>query len=395
MNNKSIQKNNFKNKFEILLNVSDDLIFILNPSGYFDVVNKSGAKKLGYKESDIIGKHFTDFIDSSDSVIVSESIKKLLENKKVVSFRANLKSLDGSNAFYEFNCNSIIEKDEISNIIGIGRDITQNIDDQNKLADLKEKLSEANRLISIERQRSIYSKSILEELNRLKNEFMSSISHEMRTPLASIIGFSETIDTDSQMPIEMREEFNKLILNEGKRLARLINDILNISKLEGGEIKLEKKKIDIVKLINNVVEETKPIISEKELNLTLDLPKDENILILDEEKISQILIELINNAVKFTSKGGRITIIGQSLYKEFEIIISDTGIGIPEQDINKIFQKFFRAEVNESEIQGAGLGLVFVKQIVDLHKGFISVQSDLNKGTSITIKLPLLLVNQL
>jgi len=374
MKNNSIQKNNFKNKFELLLNVSNDLIFILNSSGYFEVVNNNGSKKLGYEESDIVGIHFTDIIAPSDSTIVSESIKDLLKSREIVSFCANIVSFNGDNSIYEFYCNSFEEKGEVTNIIGIGRDITQKISDQNKLTELKEKLSEANRLISIERQRSIYSKSILEELNRLKNEFMSSISHEMRTPLASIIGFSETIDSDTQMPLEMREEFNKLILNEGKRLARLINDVLNISKIEAGQIRLKKKKIDIIKLIENVIKEIKPSVVAKELNLTLDLPKDENILILDEDKIYQILIELINNAVKFTPSGGRITIIGQTLYKEFELIISDTGIGIKEEDKNKIFQKFFRADINQTEAQGAGLGLVFVKQIVDLHKGFISVQ---------------------
>lgn len=395
MNNNSIQKNNFKNKFDILLNISNDLIFILNSSGYFDVINSKGSEKLGYRQEYIIGKHFTDIIDPADSTIVSNSIKELLETKDVVSFSTNIISANGENSIYEFYCNSIKEGDEIVNIIGIGRDITKKISNLNKLTDLQEKLSEANRLISIERERSVYSKSILEELNRLKNEFMSNISHEMRTPLASIIGFSETIDADKQMPIEMREEFNKIILKEGKRLARLINDVLNITKLEGGEIKLEKKKIDVIKLIENVVDELKPAILAKELNLTVDLPKEETILILDEEKIYQILVELINNSVKFTPKGGRITIIAQTLYKEFEIIITDTGIGIPQNDINKIFLKFFRSDNNESDTEGAGLGLVFVKQIVDLHKGFISVQSDVNKGTSFTIKLPLLLVNQL
>ena len=395
MKNNSIQKNNFKNKFEILLNVSKDLIFILNSSGYFEIVNEGGAINLGYNSVDIIGKHFTDIIDSSNSVSVSESINKLLNDDAIVSFQAKTLSKANKNFIYEFNCKSIKEKEKIINIIGIGKDITQTINDHNKLKQLDEKLTEANRLILIERQRSTYSKSILEELNRLKNEFMSNISHEMRTPLASIIGFSETIQTDIQMPVEMREEFNKIILDEGKRLARLINDVLNITKLEGGKIKLEKKRIDIVKLIENVIKEIKPILIEKEINLTTDLPDEENILIIDEDKIYQILIELLNNAIKFTQHGGRITIIGQTLYKEFEIIISDTGVGIPEKDINFIFQKFYRAESKETETQGAGLGLVFVKQIVDLHKGFISVQSDVNKGTSFTIKLPLLLINQL
>lgn len=395
MKNNSTKKNNFKNKFEILLNVSEDLIFILNSSGYFEVVNDSGANKLGYNTTDLIGKHFTDLIDSSNAASVSESITKLLNNDETITFQASVLPKDDNNVIYEFNCRSIKENSNIINLIGIGRDITQTINDQNKKLELDEKLTEANRLILLERQRSTYSKSILEELNRLKNEFMSSVSHEMRTPLASIIGFSETIDTDTQMPVEMRKEFNKIILKEGKRLARLINDVLNITKLEGGEIKLEKKRVDIVKLIKDVIKEMKPIVIEEEINLTTDLPEEENILIIDEDKIYQILVELLNNAIKFTPKGGRITVIGQALYKEFEIIISDTGAGISEKDISFVFQKFYRAEGNESEIEGAGLGLVFVKQIVDLHKGFISIQSDVNKGTSFNIKLPLLLVNQL
>ena len=241
MKNNSTKKNNFKNKFEILLNVSEELIFILNPSGYFEVVNDSGANKLGYNTTDLIGKHFTDLIDSSYVGSVSESINKLLNNDKMVTFRVSVLPKEENNVIYEFNCRSIKENSTIINLIGIGRDITQRINDQNRILELDEKLNEANRLILIESQRSTYSKSILEELNRLKNEFMSSISHEMRTPLASIIGFSETIDTDIQMPVEMRKEFNKIILNEGKRLARLINDVLNITKLESGEIKLEKK----------------------------------------------------------------------------------------------------------------------------------------------------------
>ena len=395
MKNNSTKNNNFKNKFEILLNVSEDLIFILNSSGYFEVVNDNGAKKLGYNATDLIGKHFTDLIDSSNAKSVSESINKLLNNDEMVTFQASVSLKDDRKVIYEFNCRSIKENSNINNLMGIGRDITQTINDQNKILELDEKLTEANRLILIERQRSTYSKSMLEELNRLKNEFMSSISHEMRTPLASIIGFSETIDTDTQMPVEMRKEFNKIILKEGKRLARLINDVLNITKLEGGEIKLEKKRVDIVKLIEKIIKEIKPNIIKKEIKLTTDLPNDESILIIDEDKIYQILFELLNNAIKFTPKGGRITVIGQTLYKEFEIIISDTGVGIPEKDISFVFQKFYRAERNESETEGAGLGLVFVKQIVDLHKGFISIQSNAGKGTSFNIKLPLLLVNQL
>ena len=172
MKNNSTKKNNFKNKFEILLNVSNELIFILNPSGYFEVVNNSGANKLGYNTTNLIGKHFTDLIASSSAASVSKSINELLKNDKVVTFQASVLLKNNNNVIYEFNCKSIKENGNIINLIGIGRDITQTINDQNRILELDEKLTEANRLILIERQRSTYRKSILEELNRLKNEFM-------------------------------------------------------------------------------------------------------------------------------------------------------------------------------------------------------------------------------
>jgi two-component system phosphate regulon sensor histidine kinase PhoR len=122
--------------------------------------------------------------------------------------------------------------------------------------------------------------------------------------------------------------------------------------------------------------------------LTCDIPVNEIIINGDEEKLGLVFEGLINNAIKFTDSGGRIIVSAQSLYKEFEIIISDTGTGIPENDLPNIFDKFYRVRRPGKEIPGTGLGLVFVKQIVDLHKGLITVNSEVNMGTSFVIKLP-------
>jgi signal transduction histidine kinase len=126
----------------------------------------------------------------------------------------------------------------------------------------------------------------------------------------------------------------------------------------------------------------------KNIIISSELPDEEILIDADKERISQIIARLLNNAIQFTSAKGRVKIIVKNLFKEIEIIISDTGIGIPEKDLPFIFQKFYRVSRPGTEIPGTGLGLVFVKQIIDLHKGFVTIQSEVGKGTTFAIKLP-------
>ena len=210
----------------------------------------------------------------------------------------------------------------------------------------------------------------------------------MRTPLASIIGFSETLVSDSEMPKDMQNEFLNIILKEGKRLAGLINDVLDLNKIEGGGIVLNRSNFDIINLLNRVIKNSRNSIEVKNMVFTSDIPVEEVIINGDEEKLEEVFNGLVNNSIKFTEPGGRITISAQTLYKEIEIIVSDTGVGIPEKDLPNIFQKFYRVSRPGTEIPGTGLGLVFAKQIVDLHKGLINVESEINNGTSFVVKLP-------
>ena len=186
----------------------------------------------------------------------------------------------------------------------------------------------------------------------------------------------------------MKKEFNNVILNEGKRLAKLINNILNLSKLEGSGITLKRDNFDAVKLLEEVTKTNKDFASQKNITLTLESPKEEIIIEADNERLYQAINALVNNAIKFTDEDGRVKIIANNLYSEIEIIISDTGIGIPEKDLTYIFQRFYRVSRPGSDIPGTGVGLVFVKQIVDLHKGLITVQSDVGSGTTFMVKLP-------
>ena len=288
---------------------------------------------------------------------------------------------------FEVNARAILENGKVDGLIGIGRNVTAKRFDQEKMKDLNNKLIEANRLISIERDRAKQKISILEELNRLKNEFVSNISHELRTPLASIIGFAETIDSDKNMPQELRNEFNQIILTEAKRLATLINDVLDISKIEEGKIDLVKSEFTFNEIIAPLLEEYKRQAQEKGIIFRAEIPEQKIYLFADKNRIIQVLDNVLSNALKFTTQG-RITLMVQSMYRECEIIITDTGVGIPKKDIPFLFQKFYRVSRAGSEIPGTGLGLAFVKQIIDLHKGYVTIKSEEDKGSTVVIKLP-------
>ncbi|MBE2279059.1 MAG: PAS domain-containing sensor histidine kinase [Ignavibacteriaceae bacterium] len=378
-------------KLRTLFETAEDLIFILNPEGTFSSINNIGALCLEYQPSELTGKHFLSVIKDTDKQIVIDAFKELLNGNKPVTFETKLETKFGKTLTFEINARTIYGNESVfEGMVGIGRDVTSRKHDREKLNDLNNKLIEANRIISIERDRVKQRISVLEELNTLKSEFVANISHELRTPLASIIGFSETIDSDPEMPDNVRNDFNKIILTEAKRLNVLINDVLDISKLEGGSVSLEKADFDIVSLTDKVVDLVRKKGSEKSLIVSAELLSDPVIINADKERIKQAYENILDNAVKFSTPGGRITVYTRLNKNEFEFIVSDTGLGIPKKDMPFIFQKFYRVLRDDNTIPGSGLGLAICKQIVDLHKGFINVRSEENKGTTVIVKLPLI-----
>jgi len=383
---KLLKLGDWKELFLGLFDVARELLFILDEDGSIISINPFGASALDFSSQELIGKHFMDLIDPIHAQLVSASINLALKNDSSFFEASIINKYENVNR-YQVSIRTVRKDERVIGLIGVGKDVSFQRKIENELADIKPKLAEAERLIALERTRSSHQKMMLEELNKMKSEFVSNISHELRTPLASIVGFSETIASDPNMPVEMRNEFNLIILNEGKRLAKLINDVLDLSRMESGRIAINRSKVNIVKLIKRMVENNKGLIEAKYLILTLEVPNDEIIIEVDEERLLQALDSLIDNSIKFTKEGGRIKVILNNLYREVEIIITDTGIGIPKKDIPFLFQKFYKVNRPEYDIPGAGMGLVFVKQIVDLHKGLINIQSEPNKGTSVLIKL--------
>ena len=383
---KLLKLGHWKELFLGLFDVARELLFILDEDGLIISINQFGASALDFSLQELIGKHFMDLIDPSHAQLVSASINLALKNDSSF-FEASLINKYENVNRYQISIRTVRKEERVIGLIGVGKDVSLQRKIEKELSDLKPKLVEAERLIALERARSSHQKMMLEEVNQMKSEFVSNISHELRTPLASIVGFSETIASDPNMPVEMRNEFNLIILNEGKRLAKLINDVLDLSRMETGRIAINKSKVNIIKLIQRMINNNRGLIDAKNLSLTTELPSDEIIIEVDEERLLQALDSLMDNSIKFTNEGGRIKVILNNLYREVEIVITDTGIGIPAKDIPFLFQKFYKVNRPDSDIPGAGMGLVFVKQIVDLHKGLINIQSEPNKGTSVLIKL--------
>jgi PAS domain S-box-containing protein len=370
-----------------LIDLCDDLVFILDSEGNFVKVNKLGSMNLDYNSEEISGKHFFSILDESQYQTAAKSLSEILAGSDEVIFETVLKTRLGNRIDYKVKFLFLPEPSGIA-VGGIAHSLAVKHRNEEKIKNLEARLIEASRLISIERARWKQDKSVLEELNKLKSEFISNISHELRTPLASIIGFSETILSDPGMSPGMREEFNGIILTEGKRLARLINEILEISRMESGKITLLKSDLDLTALLKESSENYIDLIRRKNLNFTFEYPQEDIFISGDREKLLNVFDGLLNNAVKFTPKDGRIKLILHKMNKEAEIILSDTGVGIPEKDLPQIFQKFYSINRADTDIPDSGMGLVFVKQIIDLHKGLILVHSEINKGTTFVIKLP-------
>ncbi len=232
----------------------------------------------------------------------------------------------------------------------------------------------------------------LRETSRLKDEFVSHVSHEFRSPLAIMRGFVDTMRTDPDIKPEEREEFLDLIATEIKRLSRMIEDLLDIAKIKDGSLTLNIQVNDLYQVVCGSVEVLRSRTEEKNISLDIERIEGEHLSFIDFSRIEDVVNNLINNAINYTPEGGIVTIRVKSeemdsvLYNILEV--SDTGKGIPEDKLDSIFESFFRVKDNDTYIKGVGLGLYLSKKIIEMHDGMIKVQSEPDKGSTFSIFLP-------
>jgi two-component system, OmpR family, phosphate regulon sensor histidine kinase PhoR len=230
----------------------------------------------------------------------------------------------------------------------------------------------------------------LEELDRIRGEFVATVSHELRTPLASIIGEVELlIDGDRGQLSATQAQGMEVVGRNSERLLALINDLLTLSHIETRALDLHRERTFIAGLVDDVRSQIAPIAAAKSVALTFDCSPGTASVDVDHEQLNRALLNLLTNAVKFTPTGGTVTLQARRRGTDLVFTISDTGVGIPQDEQGQLFTRFFRSSTaTRMAIPGTGLGLVIVKRIVEEHGGTISLASAPDKGTTVTIKIP-------
>ena len=227
------------------------------------------------------------------------------------------------------------------------------------------------------------------KVERMKDEFVATVSHELRTPLTSIVGYVELMRDpvdDALDPVQ--DEYLKVVERNARRLQRLVGDLLFFAQVDAGRLELELGSVDLCALAQRAIDGVRPVADDKGVRVELDCAPCGEVE-GDPGRIGQLLDNLVSNGVKFTPSGGRVEVCIRPDGDEVLVEVSDSGIGIPRQEVGRLFQRFFRASSATSrEIQGTGLGLAIVKTIVEAHGGTIAVDSDAGAGTTFTVRLP-------
>jgi len=226
----------------------------------------------------------------------------------------------------------------------------------------------------------------LEQLERMRREFVANVSHELRTPLTSIRGFLQGI-IDGAVPQEEQHRYLDLALSELERLNRLANDLLDLASLESGRFQLQLGQHDAFELARRALIKLEPLMMNKRLEVNADLPEQSGMARLDPDRFEQVLVNLLSNAAQFTPEGGSIRLEGRVASDELSVAITDTGPGIAPEQLPHIWDRFYRGDRSRT-VRGTGLGLTIARYLVEAHRGRIKVDSTPGKGSTFTITLP-------
>ncbi|MFN0152153.1 MAG: sensor histidine kinase [bacterium] len=238
----------------------------------------------------------------------------------------------------------------------------------------------------------------LTAIDRMKDSFLSTVSHEIRTPLTAIQSYSEVLMAREDAPPEIRAEFLGIINREARRLAVLINDLQDLARLEAGRVALHTGPCALRQLVDEALETAGILANEKGIHLTTDVPPDLPLVEADGHRMVRVLTNLIGNAVKFTSRGGSISLSARIETRGdrdgrgaacVHLTLRDTGRGIPAKDLPYVFDRFYRGGADDSNVQGTGLGLAISKEIIDRHNGELWVESAVGKGSTFHLRLPI------
>ena len=235
--------------------------------------------------------------------------------------------------------------------------------------------------------RDVTQQRLAEEM---RNQFVITATHELRTPLSNIKAYAETLAVHEDIDVEQQREFYNTIIAEATRLSRFVDELLNVNQMEAGAMSLAQHETDLERLLADVIEHVQPNMIEKRINFEALIPAKLPKLHVDKDKIIASLVNLLGNAAKYTPDEGRVRLHVDVGKNQIQFHVEDSGIGIAEDELPKVFEKFFRsADERVRENPGSGLGLAFTHEVARLHGGTVVVHSELNKGSKFTMTLPI------
>lgn len=249
---------------------------------------------------------------------------------------------------------------------------------------------EAEEELLLSREALTEAKRIAEHANHSKSAFLATMSHELRTPLNSILGFSQFLNCEKKGKLnEKQKRYVRNIMTSGNHLLHLINNILDITKLDSGEVELNMETVDLGEIISDAEQMVLPMILGKGITLELDCERGDFLVRGDRVKIKQILYNLLGNAVKFTPPDGSVSLVCRRAGEWVKVSVSDTGVGISKEDLEQIFDPFVQVQdYHAREHGGVGLGLSIVRSLVEMHGGNIRVDSEPGKGSTFSFTIP-------
>jgi PAS domain S-box-containing protein len=353
-----------RNRLNDIVNAVSDPIIVSDLNGRIQSANRAFSIVTGWSLASVLGKLGRDLF-----LVPKEQIEPTWAEIRATTYQGNIwqRELtglrpDGSNYDAELNISSIRDSGgEIVGQVASLRDITN-----------------------------------FKELDRMKNRFVSTVSHELRTPLSVINLCSENLlEFYDRLDDRQRQGLISDIHSETNTLHQLIEDLLSLSRLDSGKAEPRRVDFDLVELLGEAVNSTKILAGEKDIHFEYSLPVHRVPVVADRDQLRQVLHNLLENAIKFTPGTGKVSLDYELVGEHIVLRISDTGIGIPEADLPHIYERFYRSELStQQEIPGTGLGLAITKEILDRHLGAISVESEIGKGSTFRVMLPLSDMNE-
>ncbi|ELC8441180.1 PAS domain-containing sensor histidine kinase [Clostridium perfringens] len=344
-----------------------DLIFTIDVEGKITYINKAVIDVLGYNEEELIGKVYYDFLLLESNLKMIDS--KYFNKDKILT----IDKVKSKNGIVELESISSRTKDSKNNTLGWVR-VARNIEDVKEIEVLKNKFEE------------------IKQYDKVKNEFFANLSHELRTPINIIYSCIQLLNNNKKNQVgfsNFYEKYEKTLKQNCFRMLRLVNNLIDITKIDSGFIKMDFVNYDIIKLTEDITMSVIPYVESKNIDIVFDTDCEELEIKCDPDKIERIILNLLSNAIKFTETGGKIEVNVITDENWVDIRVKDTGIGIPSHMKEFIFERFIQNDksLNRNK-EGSGIGLSLVKSLVELHEGKVFLRESSKNGSEFSILLP-------